>query len=87
MKIYKVHICLSEVIARLKKYDLEEYNSSNPIIFVEASDPDGACYKTIYNFAQKITRKDHSIETLEFVKDLFHDIRVIKIELANEKKL
>tara|TARA_Y100000592_G_scaffold47847_1_gene75941 strand:- start:17486 stop:17734 length:249 start_codon:yes stop_codon:yes gene_type:complete len=81
MKIYKVHMVLTLVMARLKKYTLEDYNSSTPIIFVEAKDPDDACYKAMHKLASKILKTDHSIETLNFVKDIFHDIRIIKIEV------
>ena len=81
MKIYKVHMVLTLVISRLKKYDLEDYNSASPIIFVEANDPDDACYKAMHKLAGKILRLDHSVETLEFIKDIFHDVRIIKIEI------
>ena len=56
MKIYKVHMVLTLVIPRLKKYELEDYNSSTPIIFVEAKDPDDACYKAMHKLAQKILK-------------------------------
>ena len=54
MKIYKVHMVLTLVMSRLKKYTLEDYNSSTPIIFVEAKDPDDACYKAMHKLASKI---------------------------------
>jgi len=71
---------LTLVMPRLKKYKLEDYNSSTPIIFVEAENPDDACYKAMHKLAGKILRSDHSIETLNFIKDIFHDIRIVKIE-------
>ena len=80
MKIYKIHMILTLVMPRLKKYELEDYNSSTTIIFVEAENPDDACYKAMHKLAGKILRSDHSIETLNFIKDIFHDIRIIKIE-------
>ena len=81
MKIYKVHMVLTLVISRLKEYNLDDYNSSTPIIFVEAKDPDDACYKAMHKLAFKILKSDHSIETLNFIKDIFNDIRIIKIEI------
>ena len=81
MKIYNVHMVLTLVMPRLKKYHLDDYNSSTPIIFVEAQDPDDACYKAMHKLAGKILKSDHSIETLNFIKDIFHDIRIIKIEV------
>jgi len=87
MKIYKIHMVLTLVMPRLKKYSLGDYNSNTPIIFVEAEDPDGACYIAMHRLASKILKSDHSVETLQFIKDIFYDIRIIKVELANEKKL
>lgn len=78
---------MSLVISRLKKYSLEEYNNKTPIVFIEAEDPDGACYYATYKLLRKILKKDHSIETIEFSKEIMNDVRILKIELANEKKL
>lgn len=69
------------VVSRLKKFDLKQYNSERPIIFVEANDPDEACYRAIYNLTSIILKQDNSKETLELMKDIIHDIRVIKIGL------
>jgi len=81
MKIYKVHMVLTLVMPRLKQYRLDDYNNSTPIIFVEAKDPDDACYRAMHRLAAKILKSDHSVDTLNFIKDIFHDIRIIKIEL------
>ena len=78
---------MSLVISRLKKFRIDDYNHSTPIIFIEAEDPDGACYKAYYKLSSKILKEDHSIETISFCKDIMNDLRIIKIELANEKKL
>jgi hypothetical protein len=48
------------VIARLKKFSLEEYNSSQPIVFIEARDPDGACYYATHRLTNILLKKDHS---------------------------
>lgn len=79
MKIYRLTLCLQLVIARLKKFNLHEYNSERPIVFVEANDPDEACYRAVYNLTNMIIKQDSSKETLELLKDIIYDIRVIKI--------
>ena len=79
MKIYRLTLCLQLVIARLKKFDLKQYNSERPIIFVEANDPDEACYRAIYNLTSIILKQDNSKVTLELLKDIIYDIRVIRI--------
>ena len=83
MKIYKVHMVLTLVMPRLKQYNLGDYNSSTPIIFVEAEDPDDACYIATHKFVSKILKKDHSVETLKFAKEIMHDVRIIKIEVPS----
>ena len=77
MKIYKVHMVLTLVISRLKKYDLEDYNSASPIIFVEANDPDDACYKAMHKLAQTIIKQDKN--AVKIMTELFNDIRIKKV--------
>ncbi len=79
MKLYKLTLNLKLVLPRLKKFKLKEYNSETPIIFVQASDPDEACYRAIYNLTNMIIKQDSSKETLELLKELIYDIRVVKI--------
>ena len=59
---------LTLVMPRLKKYTLEDYNSSTPIIFVEAKDPDDACYKAMHKLASKILKTGKMCETNASVK-------------------
>ena len=72
---------LTLVMPRLKKYSLDTYNSSTPIIFVEAEDPDDACFIATHKLASKLLRKDHSVESIEFVKEILEDVRIIKVEV------
>jgi hypothetical protein len=81
MKIYRLTLCLQLVISRLKKFDLKQYNSERPIIFVEAKDPDEACYRAIYNLTSIILKQDDSKATIELLKEIMYDMRVIKIGL------
>lgn len=87
MKIYKVSVCLKLVLTRLKSFYLFEYNSENPIIFVEAADPDDACYKTIHNLATIVFRQNGSPETVELFNEIKYDIRITKVTMPYEKKL
>jgi hypothetical protein len=81
MKIYRLTLCLQLVISRLKKFDLKQYNSERPIIFVEANNPDEACYRAIYNLTSIILKQDDSKATIELLKEIMYDVRVIKIGL------
>lgn len=79
MKIYRLTLCLELVIGRLIRFNLQQYNSARPIIFVEAKDPDEACYRAIYNLTNMIIKQDNSKETLDLLKEIIYDIRVVKI--------
>lgn len=67
------------VMGRLAKFNLGEYNSPYPTVFVEAKDPDEACYNALYKLVEIILKQDDSKKTSELVKDLVHDIRVKKV--------
>ena len=78
MKTYKVYMDLTLIIYQLTKFDLKEYNTAFPIVFVQASDPDGACYKAIYKLIQMILKQDNSLETATLCRRLKNDSRIIK---------
>jgi|TARA_R100000995_G_scaffold84201_1_gene62182 hypothetical protein len=78
MKIYKVRFDLSLVLSRLKHIRLREFNSERPLIFVEAENPDEACYKTYHQFAEILLKEDHRL--VKEIKDIFNDITITKIE-------
>tara|TARA_B100000131_G_scaffold248836_1_gene242006 strand:+ start:3993 stop:4241 length:249 start_codon:yes stop_codon:yes gene_type:complete len=80
MVLYKVHMDLSLVINELTKFRLYQYNSAYPIVFVEANNPDDACFKSIYNLIQMIMSQDSSIEARLLCREIKNDIRVVKIE-------
>ncbi len=79
MKTYKVFMDLTLIIYELTKFDLKEYNTSFPIIFVESSEPDGACYKALYRLIQIILRQDASMETTMLCRKLKNEIRITKV--------
>ena len=62
MKIYKVEMDLSLVISRLKHFELHEYNSEKPILFVEAKSPDDACHKAYFKLVALILKQEHTKE-------------------------
>ena len=80
MKIYKVEMDLSLVISRLKKFDLHEYNTERPIIFVEAKSPDDACHQAYYRLATVILKQDCNKKTATFIEDILLDISITKVD-------
>ena len=94
MKIFKVYMCLDLVMVRLKKYKLDEYAYQNPIIFVNAKDPDGACHQAYIGLSEKIIKQGlyktngyYDVNILEFTKDILNDVSIIYVGVADEKKL
>ena len=81
MKIYKVELDLSLVMGRLKKYSLQQYNSTYPTVFVEANNPDGACHLAYYQLAEIILKQDLSSETALFVRELLFDISIKSLSI------
>ena len=79
MLIFKVHLDLSLIINRLIRFNLNEYNSTKPIVFVEAANPDGACFKATFNLIQIILKQDDSIESRLICRAIREDIRIIKV--------
>jgi hypothetical protein len=81
MKIYKVEMDLSLVISRLKKFELHEYNSERPIIFVEAKSPDDACHQAYYRLATVILKQDCNKKTASFIEEVLLDISITKVDI------
>jgi hypothetical protein len=77
MKIYKMTLDLSLVVSRLRNISLKEFNSENPIIFVEAENPDDACYKCYYKFASLVLQQDP--EMAGVMKEILRDITIRKM--------
>tara|TARA_Y100001938_G_scaffold141753_1_gene212014 strand:+ start:5427 stop:5678 length:252 start_codon:yes stop_codon:yes gene_type:complete len=81
MKIYKVYMDLSLITSSLKRFDLKEYSSNFPTIFVDAEDPDGACHSAYYGLVEIVLKQDSTKETSKLMKELLLDIRILKVEL------
>ena len=80
MLLFKVYLDLSLIINRLIKFDLKEYGSSVcPIVFIEAANPDEACFKAIFNLIQIILKQDDSVESRLLCRAIREEIRVTKI--------
>ena len=67
------------ILQRLNRFNLGKYSDINPIIFVEANDPDGACHGSVYGLYELMIKQDDSIETKLLFRDVAYDVRVIKV--------
>jgi hypothetical protein len=82
MKIYKVELDISLVVSRLKNFELKEFNSPFPLVFVEANNADEACHLAYFKFASVILNQDSSFETAELVSDILLDVSIKKATVA-----
>ena len=79
MMIFKIRLDLSLIINRLIRFDLQEYDYTQPIVFIEAANPDDACFKAIFNLIQIILKQDSSIEARLLCRSIREDVRILKI--------
>ncbi len=77
MKIYKVTLDMTLVLSRLREFDLKEFNSLKPIVFIDADNPDDACFKSHYKLASVILAQDPNMATQ--MKDILADITITNI--------
>ena len=87
MKLYFVEVDMLNVLGRLKKFSLYEFNHERPFIFLEAKDPDDACYSISCMISEILLKQDESVETAMLIKDVLNDIRITKVTCKDEKKL
>ena len=72
---------LSQVITSLKEFELHEYNSERPLIFVEAKSPDDACHKAYFRLVAIILKQDSSKKTLSLINESLYDISISKVSV------
>ena len=75
------------VLPRLKPYRLGVFNYNHPIVCVDADNPDDACYLGYCKFAETLLKQDESTSMADFIKEIFHDVRIMKVYCKDEKKL
>lgn len=87
MKIYVVTFDLTMVLPRLTRFQLHEFNHEYPTIFIEAPDPDEACYLSYCKFSETLLRQSSSSDTAKLIKDIESELRITKVVCKDEKKL
>lgn len=87
MKIYVVEFDMTLVLPRMKRFNLGLFNYTFPIIFIDADNPDDACYLSYCKFSETILKQDESSETALFIKDVMNDMRIRRVYCKDEKGL
>ena len=81
MPNYRLSIDLSDLQNDLKNYVLTgEYSMPFAMCFIEASNPDTACYEAMKRLMKKIMRQKPTLETRIICRKIRKLIRVDKIE-------
>jgi hypothetical protein len=80
MLIYKVYLDMTLVINNLQPYKLGKYNATFPIVFIEARNPDEACFKATYNLIKILLEQEDTVETRLVCRKVRRYLRVMKVE-------
>ena len=76
MKTYRVMLDISNVYHRIKHLFLRSYNSPFPTIFINAKDPDEACFEVLNDLINMLMKQNSSIE-----------MRIICIEIRRKSRI
>lgn len=79
MKQYKIDIDLTNIFLKLSEFKLRQYSIPFFTFFIEAEDPDDACYETVARMIRLILERDTSIDTRIFCRTIRRDIRFDKV--------
>jgi len=84
MKIYIIELDMTLILPRLKNFRLGEFNHEYPYIFIEADNPDDACYLAYCKFSEVLLKQDESTETAMLIKDVFNGLKIRKVYCKDE---
>ncbi len=76
MKTYRIMLDISNVFSRIRHLFLKSYNSPFPTIFVNADDPDDACFVVLNDLIKIIMKQNPSI-----------DMRIACVEIRRKSRI
>lgn len=79
MRNYKLHIDLVDLYEYISEFDLIEYRNFFMIVFVEAQDPDEACYLVRQRIKHSIMEKHKTIKARIACRLVNRFLRIDKI--------
>ena len=90
MKIYVLEFDLTKLFegvlvdSRIKRFKLGEFNHERPYIFIEADNPDDACYLGYCKLSETLLKQDESTDTAILIKEIMNDITIRKVYCKDE---
>ena len=77
--IYKATVSTKKIIQPLNELGVDDIDEKS-YFFVDASDPDDACYKTLNKMKIKIVEKGLTDEIVDYLEDeLQNDIKIVSL--------
>jgi hypothetical protein len=83
--IYKIEIDISKILPLLKKVGIHRYKQESTHIFVQADDPDEACFIALAKLAQQMLEENNTAAVKDSIKNLRHMVRVVKLRKIGPK--
>lgn len=80
MRNFKVSIDLSDLQTELKNFVLREFSLPFCLIFIEADDPDDACYELLHRLQSSLITQQNNIETRIICRKIRKYMRIDKIQ-------
>ena len=80
MRNYKISIDLADLYIQIKELDLKDYNQPFMLKFIEAENPDDACYVVLHRIIQEILETETSIKSRILCRKIRRFLRIERIE-------
>jgi hypothetical protein len=79
MKTYRIMLDISNVYPKIRHLFLKIYNSPFPTVFVNANDPDEACFIVFNDLIKIIIKQNPSIEMRLVCREIIQYSRIDKV--------
>ena len=81
-KTFRIVMDLRKVLEKIRHFDLDMYDAEMPLIFVEAKNPDDACFIAYCGLFKIMLDQDSSIKTKILCKQCKEDIIITQVGVA-----
>jgi|694.fasta_scaffold00123_19 hypothetical protein len=81
MQNFKLSVDLSSIYMQIKDNLIKEYSFPFFLVFLEADNPDDACYTFTQRLLHTIVEKDNSIESRIMCRKIHRHMRIYKVIL------
>ena len=79
MRTYRILLDISNVFSKIRHLFLKTYNSPFPTIFVNADNPDDACFIVFNDLVKMIMKQNQSIEMRIICRKIIKKSRIDRV--------